>query len=199
VSTEDYRIVDDSEGPATRTEPAPEPPSRTTTRSTRRPARGGATKGPRTASKARSRKAPSPPETRPADAVRGLLQIPATAVVIVGQRVGSVPLVADGATILVHGPAFAEAVEEIANHDPRVMAMLEKLVAFGPYGMFVTVCVMMGAQFRRNHDETNAAILEGFGAVPPEKIIAQASLDVPASAPSPNGQRDSADVAPPAI
>jgi hypothetical protein len=198
MSTEDYRPVDDPEGPATRTEPPPEPPPRTTTRTTRRPARGTATKGPRTASKARTRKAPSPPETRPADAVRGLLQIPATAVVMVGQRVGSVPLVADGATILVHGPAFAEAVEEIANHDPRVMAILEKLVSFGPYGMFVTVCVVAGAQFRRNHDETNAAILEGFGAVPPEKIIAQASLDIPASAPSPNGQRDSADVTSPA-
>ena len=182
--TQDAHLIDD--GGTARPEPPPEPPPRTTTRTTRRPARGGATKGPRTASKARSRKAASPPETRPADAVRGLLQIPATAVVKVGQRVGSVPLVADGATVLVHGPAFAEAVEEIANHDPRVMAMLEKLVAFGPYGMFVTVCVIMGAQFRRNHDEANAAILEGFGAIPPDKIIAQAGLDVPDV--SPNGQ-----------
>jgi hypothetical protein len=186
--TEDYRPVDDDpEGPAVRTEPPPPPPSRSTTRSTRRPARGGATKGPKTASKARTRRPPPPAETRPADAVRGLLQIPATAVVMVGQRVGSVPLVADGATVLVHGPAFAEAVEEIANHDPRVMAILEKLVAFGPYGMFVTVCVIMGAQFRRNHDEENAAILEGFGAVSPQQIISQAGLDVP-SPPSPNGQ-----------
>jgi hypothetical protein len=110
---------------------------------------------------------------------------------MVGQRVESVPLVADGATILVHGPAFAEAVQEIAKHDPRVAALLEKLVTFGPYGMFVTVCVIAGAQFARNHDEKDAAILEGFGAVPPNEIIAQANLDVPVRV-SPNGQRDGA-------
>jgi hypothetical protein len=121
--------------------------------------------------------------------VKGLLQIPATAVIMVGQRIESVSLVADGATILVHGPAFAQAIEEIAKHDPRVAAMLEKLVTFGPYGMFVTVCVIMGAQFARNHEAGPASILEGFGAVSPEQIITQASLDVPISV-SPNGQRD---------
>lgn len=193
---EDFDVVPETEELSeTGTRPerpvdTPQPPPRATTRTTRRPAKGRESTGGRAAPRGTRRRAPSAPsEPSPAETVRGLLQIPATAVVMVGQRVESVPLVADGATILVHGPAFAQAVEEIAKHDPRVAAILEKLVTFGPYGMFVTVCVIAGAQFARNHDEKNAAILEGFGAVPPHEIITQAGIDVPVQVSS-NGQRD---------
>jgi len=198
--TGDYQPVeDDPEAPTSRAEPPPPPPPRATTRTTRRPAAGGASTRPRGRPKGSKTKAPPPQEVGAAEAVRGLLQIPATAVIMVGQRVGSVPLVADGATVIVHGPAFAAAVEEVAKHDPRVMAMLEKLVAFGPYGMFVTACVIMGAQFGRNHaQEENAMVLEAFGAVSPDKIIEMAGLDVPAS-PSGNGQRNPANVGSPEV
>lgn len=168
---------------------APERSSEPRTRSTRRPAAGKAER-PRTAPRTTKKKPTPPPapETTPAQAIQGILQIPATGFIMVGQRVESISLVADGATLLVHGPAFAQAVEEIAKNDPRVMAMLEKLVSFGPYGMLVTVTIIMGAQFARNHNEENAVILEGFGAVSPEKIIATASLEVPTPQVSPNGQ-----------
>lgn len=185
--TEDYRPVDDPEAPATRTEPAPEPPQRTTTRTTRRPGKGKATTGPRSPSKARTKKPAPPPETTPAEAIRGLLQMPATGLVIIGQRANSLPLVADGATILVHGPGWAQALADIAENDPRIMAILEKLVAFGPYGAFVTMSVIIGAQFARNHEAAPAPILEGFGAVSPEQIISAAGLEA-VETPSPNGQ-----------
>ena len=110
---------------------------------------------------------------------------------MVGQRAGSVALVADGATLLVHGPVFAAALAEVAENDPRVMALLEKLVALGPLSALTMALIVMGAQFARNHNEEAAPVLEGLGAVPPETIIAQASLEIPVTV-SPNGQGESA-------
>jgi hypothetical protein len=107
---------------------------------------------------------------------------------MVGQRTGSVPLVADGATIVVHGGTLAEAIGEWAEHDPRIMAGIEKLVMFGPASAVVMALVIMGAQFTRNHREDMAPILEGFGAISPEQIIAAAELPIPVK-PSDNGQR----------
>jgi len=182
VSTEGYGPTSD-ELPGT-----PEGPQEPRTRSTRRPAQGRRQTGPRTAPRRRSPKAPPPsPEVSPADAIRGLMQMPAAALIIAGQRTESVALVADGATVLVHGPALAQAIEEIAKNDPRVMAMLEKLLAFGPYGLLVTVLFTMSAQIMRNHEQGPEGILEGFGAVPPDQIISAASLDMPVQV-SPNGQ-----------
>lgn len=189
MSTSDYRPVEETEG---RPVEAPERPQEARTRSVRRPARGPGRTARKPPPKSRTAKAPT---TNPEEAIRGLLQIPATAVVMVGQRAGSVALVADGATVLVHGPAFASALAEVAENDPRVMAILEKLVSFGPYAALTTAVVIMGAQFARNHEAGPAPILEGFGAVPPHQIIEAASLDVPVEAPSPNGQ---ANVPPPA-
>lgn len=159
---------------------APERPSPPPKRSTRRPATGTRAKARRTAQK----KPPPSPEPTPAEAIRGILQIPAAGLIITGQRVESVALVADGATILVHGPPVAEAIQTIAENDPRVMALLEKVLAFGPYGLLLAALMPMTAQFIRNHNEPAAPILEGFGAVPPDRIIVAASLEIPSG----NGQ-----------
>jgi hypothetical protein len=184
--TEGYAAAQDEipDGPPE----ARERPSEPRTRSVRRPAAGSRRDAPRKPSTRRRAKAPSPaPEVSPADAIRGLMQMPAAALIITGQRTESVALVADGATVLIHGPAVAQAIEEIARNDPRVMALLEKLLAFGPYGVLIAALMPMVAQFVRNHEAGPAPILEGFGAVPPDQIISAASLDVPVSV-SPNGQ-----------
>lgn len=184
--TEGYAAAQDEipDGPPE----ARERPSEPRTRSVRRPAAGSRRDAPRKPSTRRRKPTPTAaPEVSPADAIRGLMQMPAAALIITGQRTESVALVADGATVLVHGPALAQAIEEIAKNDPRVMAMLEKLLAFGPYGLLVTVLFTMSAQFMRNHEQGPEAILEGFGAVPPDQIISAASLDVPVQV-SPNGQ-----------
>jgi hypothetical protein len=165
------------------TPPPPEP----RTRSVRRPGRPKGSTSRKPAS-TRRRTPSKPPTPSASETVRGIFQIPATGFVMVGQRAGSVPLVADGATILVHGATLADAIGEWAEHDPRVMAGIEKLVMFGPASAVVMALVIMGAQFTRNHREDMAPILEGFGAVPPEQIIAAAQLPIPV-APSENGQR----------
>lgn len=165
---------------------APPPPPEPRTRSVRRPGQRKAPTGRKTAPKTRK-----PPATipGPAETVKGLLQIPATAVVMVGQRAGSVPLVADGATVIVHGPTFADAIEEWAKVDPRVAVILEKLVVLGPASAVVTVLVIMGAQFYRNHNEESAPLTGGLGAVSATDIINAAGLPIPSvEMPSPNGQ-----------
>lgn len=179
--TEEFRpLTEDPPEP-----PPPPPPPRS--RSVRRPAKGRQSTGPRTASKARKRPVASPTPS-PAETVRGLFQLPATGFVMVGQRTGSIPLQADGATILVHGGTLADAIGEWAEHDPRVMAGIEKLIMFGPASAVVMALVIMGAQMTRNHREDLASLLSGFGAVPPLEIIAAAGLPVPEPVAS-NGQR----------
>jgi hypothetical protein len=191
--TEDFRPVDTTEElPVT----APEPLSKERTRSVRRPAAGSGRDRPRAKPRPRPKpKSPAPTtDTTAADAIRGILQLPAAGLIITGQRLESVPLVADGATILVHGPHVATAIAEIAENDPRMMALLEKLLAFGPYGVLLAALYPMIAQFMRNHREDFGPLLEGFGAVQAERIIEAASLEVPtAVTPSPNGQGNTGD------
>jgi hypothetical protein len=171
-------------------EPRPEPRKR----SIRRPAKGRQATGGRRAPTARKRASkPVAREATPEDAIRGLLQLPAAGFVLIGQRLNSTPLMADGATIIVHGGSLAEAIAKICEHDPRAMALLEKVITFGPYGEALAIAIPFAAQFVRNHNEASAPILEGFGAIPPEDIIAAAQLSLPE--PSPNGQRDSGNVA----
>jgi hypothetical protein len=117
------------------------------------------------------------------------MQLPAAGLIIAGQRAQSVALTADGATILVHGPGVAKAIAEIAENDPRVMALLEKVLAFGPYGVLLAALFPMVAQFGANHGGP-LPLLEGFGAVAPEQIISAASLEVPVGV-SGNGQAPS--------
>lgn len=169
-------------------EPIAEPPPRVTRTTTRRPGARRQQRAGERPSRARKRPSPAQPEPSQAtEAIRGLLQLPAAGFILVGQRVQSVPLVADGATILVHGGPFAEALAKIAENDPRMMALLEKLLAFGPYGEALALAIPFAAQFIRNHNEPAAPILEGFGAVPPEEIITAASLQIPTDV-SPDGQ-----------
>jgi hypothetical protein len=167
---------------------APEPPPRVRTRTTRRPAAGAAKTRPRERPRASKtqRKAPPPTEPSVADAIRGMLQLPAAGLIITGQRLQSVALVADGATILVHGPNVAIAIAELAENDPRIMALLEKALAFGPYGVLLAALFPMVAQLSVNHGGP-LPLLEGFGAIQPEKIITAASLEIPVEV-SPNGQ-----------
>lgn len=182
MSAEEFTPTDELLDETPEATEAPPPPR---TRSVRRPAAG---KGKRPSERAKKRPSRSAAATPgPAETVKGLLQIPATAVVMVGQRTGSIPLVADGATVIVHGQTLASAIEEWAKVDPRVAVILDRLVAFGPASAVVMAMVIMGAQFARNHNEEAAPILAGFGAVSAPEIIAAAGLDVPVEV-NPNGQ-----------
>jgi hypothetical protein len=80
---------------------------------------------------------------------------------------------------------------EIAENDPRVMALLEKVLTFGPYGGLLAVLFPMVAQFARNHGAPQE-LAGGFGAIDPEQIIAQGGIEltvITTPAPSDNGQR----------
>lgn len=167
-------------------EPPPEAP-RPRTRSVRTPGRKRQSTGRKPATRTRK---PSPAKSEPSaeEALRGLLQLPAAGFILIGQQAQSIPLVADGATILVHGGPFAAALATICENDPRLMALLEKVIAFGPYGEALALGLPLAAQFVRNHNEAAAPILSGFGAVSAEEIILRAELTIPEPI-SPNGQR----------
>jgi hypothetical protein len=189
--TEGWQPTDDPEAPA----PDPEklvtaPSGPTVKRSTRRP--GQSTRSRAKAPRSRSKASPAaPPTPSTQEALQGLLQLPAGGLIIAGKRANSIPLIADGATILVHGPALAAAIAEIAENDPRVMALLEKVITFGPYGGLATAMILMAGQFARNHGAPEE-LTTMTGAVTPEQIISAGGIDltvIETPPPSDNGQR----------
>lgn len=186
--------------------PAPDPervvteaPREPRKRSTRRP--GQSTRKPAAGSRTRS-KPRTPPARGPStqEAIQGLLQMPAAGLIIAGQRAGSVALVADGATVLVHGPGLAAAIAELAENDPRVMALLERVLTFGPYGGLLAALFPMVAQLARNHGAP-PEIAGALGAVAPEEIIAAGGLNVEIQTPAPsdNGQHGTQSAAEPSV
>lgn len=200
--TESWKPVEelDPEAPAPDPERlVTEPPREPRKRSTRRP--GQSTRKPATAPRKRS-KAPAaaPRGPSPQEALQGLLQMPAAGLIIAGQRAGSVALVADGATILVHGPGLAAAIAELAENDPRVMALLERVLTFGPYGGLLAALFPMVAQLARNHGAPQE-IAGALGAVSPEEIISAGglNLEIQTPAPSTNGQDGTQNAADPQL
>jgi hypothetical protein len=162
------------------------PPPRVTRTTTRRP-RPRAERARRAPS--RARKPPVTEEPSIEDGVKGILQIPAGIALLAGQRMNSIPIVADGATILYYGDDFAKVTIQLAETDPRFMALLERAVKFGPYGMALSLIFAMGLQFSRNHEVGQPELLEAFGAMKPEEIISKAGIEMQVQV-SPDGQRD---------
>ena len=99
--------------------------------------------------------------------ISGLLQIPAFALVSAGRF--KPELEYDGIAIATHTPAIAEAVNQLALEEPRVAAVLDKVLTIGPYGALLGAFVPLAAQVAVNHKKLPAGTM---GAVEPETLKA---------------------------
>jgi len=99
-------------------------------------------------------------------AVAGLLSIP-TAMLAVGATVNK-SLALDAMAVSIHTPAIASAVNELALSDDRVAAVLDKLLAVGPYGALFGALLPLGMQIAANHGMMPARA--EFGTLPPDKL-----------------------------
>lgn len=137
----------------------------------RKPADGSA---PRQTAPKPSRKAATPrarvaaPDYRAG--IAGVLQVPTAALAMAGRFK---PVLAyDAAAIAIHTPSIAEALNTLAQEEPRVAAVLDRVLAIGPYGAIVGVAVALTAQIAVNHKRLPAEAGAAFGAVEPDTLMA---------------------------
>lgn len=83
--------------------------------------------------------------------VRGLVQIGAAVALMAGKATGKVVWLADSITISRSAPAWGTACADIADHDAKFAAALDRLCAVGPYAALITAGTETGLQLVRNH------------------------------------------------
>lgn len=81
--------------------------------------------------------------------VAGLLQLPTVMLAMLGRVNPAYSL--DALTLNLHTPAIAEAVHQTAINDDRVAAILDKVLAAGPYGALLGALIPVGLQIAANH------------------------------------------------
>lgn len=102
--------------------------------------------------------------------IAGVLQVPTAALAMAGRFK---PVLAyDAAAIAIHTPSIAEALNTLAQEEPRVAAVLDRVLAIGPYGAIVGVAVALTAQIAVNHKRLPAEAGAAFGAVEPDTLMA---------------------------
>ena len=104
-----------------------------------------------------------------------LLTMGVTALVVPGMR--SDPLMADAATLAIHGPALIEAIDDLAQDDPRIAGVLDRLLAVGPYAALATAVVTIGVQLAANHGAIPLPLAGTLGARDPERLAASFRLE----------------------
>jgi hypothetical protein len=102
-----------------------------------------------------TRNRPATPNYR--DGVAGLLQIPAFILASAGRL--NPALEYDGIAVATHTPAIAEAIHSVAVEEPRVAAVLDKILSVGPYGALLGALVPLVAQIAVNHKKLPAGTL----------------------------------------
>lgn len=101
------------------------------------------------------------------EGIAGLLQIPAFILASAGRL--NPALEYDGIAVAVATPNIAEAVNSIAQDEPRVAAVLDKILQVGPYGALLGALVPLAAQIAVNHKRIPAGTL---GTLEPEALKA---------------------------
>lgn len=91
---------------------------------------------------------PSGVDYRPG--IIGLLQIPQFGLVMAGKYV-SPAYALDAVTLQLHGPSIADALHQTAIEQPAVAAILDRVLAVGPYGALLGALIPVAAQIAANH------------------------------------------------
>jgi hypothetical protein len=137
-----------------------------------------------------SRPAPKPKPQQPdyREAVSGIFQLATAPLLIAGQALKKPALIADAAILVQSTPGIANAVNNLAHSDPKVAAILDRLLTVGPYGETIAELIKPTAQIIANHRPQMLPALQPFGAIPPDELIASF---LPEEATSDNGAKAS--------
>lgn len=102
----------------------------------------------------------------------GLVQLVAVPLGLAGQVKPA--FAHDAAALVKFAPPLAEAVNNVAQQEPMVAAVLDKVLQVGPYGELIGVVLALGTQIAVNHGRVSAEAAAPMGAVAPEKLLSEA-------------------------
>ena len=128
------------------------------------------------------------PRTRPpvgmdyTEAILGVGQLIAIPLGLAGRQ--NKKLAYDAATVVAFLPDVAQFGNELAQQEPKIAALLDKIVTVGPYGKGVALAMAIGAQIAVNHGMIPVSAGQGLGAVHPDVLMDQVSASGTASSPS---------------
>lgn len=102
------------------------------------------------------------------EGVKGILQIPAFGLGMAGRFRPEFAL--DSAALTLHAPNIAEALDQAARDNPTVAAVLDRVLAVGPYGALLGAVLPLALQLAANHGKvpTNP----DMGILPPDQLVA---------------------------
>lgn len=110
--------------------------------------------------------------------VLGLLQIPAFALGVAA-RVKPV-LGLDATALTIHGPGLATAIAQTAMDDERFAAILDRVLAVGPYGALLGAMVPLAMQIACNHGAIPPT--PELGVLSPAELLRAAGVETPPAA-----------------
>lgn len=130
------------------------------------------------AKKAGQKKAAAGPDYR--GGVMGLLQVVSMPLMVAGAKNDA--LLADAATISIHGPVIATALADLAAERPEVAAVLDRVMSAGPYGALIAAVVPLAVQIAANHRAVPGPVASALGAQDPADLVGMMRAQAPQAA-----------------
>ena len=106
----------------------------------------------------------------------GIVQMVAIPLAVAGQK--NVALQRDAAALTLYSPGLIEAINETAKTDERLAALLDKILAVGPYGLIFAAAMPLILQILVNHGAMPGAMAEAAGVMSVEQLDAQLGIVV---------------------
>lgn len=115
-----------------------------------------------------SRRKPAEPDYR--GGINGILQMAAAPLLIAGTR--SDAALANAYAVTQYGPGIADALHDLAVQRPEVAAVLDRVLAAGPYGALLAAALPLAVQVATNHGLLPAQVATAMGAAPVDQVAA---------------------------
>lgn len=110
-----------------------------------------------TGTRKKTKKPPGVPDYE--EGLNGIFQLVAFGLNIAGER--NKALLADGMAVAQHGPNIAAALNQLASEKPEVAAVLDRVLAAGPYGVIIAATAPLFMQLAANHGAPVPGFLSG--------------------------------------
>jgi hypothetical protein len=121
------------------------------------------------------------PDYRPA--IGGALQMIGLPLAALGARDDR--FLADAVALGEHAEPIVEAVNDLAQDNPAIARVLDKLAQVGPYGMLIGALSPLFVQIAANHEALPGPLAASLGAVEPSILVAKVKAEAAQYGPPP--------------
>jgi hypothetical protein len=119
------------------------------------------------------------------EALAGVVQVALVPLGVLGARPGNEVFLADVVAVADNAPPVIEALNDLAQDNPLLGRVFDKLGAVGPYGALIAALTPMVAQLATNHGALPLEVTGPLGAMPPDALLAKAGVEAPPTPPGP--------------